>query len=270
MAITTLDGIIAGMQPPQGFLKASATSEGAGTFYSTWKVAGLPGAGSNPPLFTAGSGYVPTNATTGAIPYTNPGAGNGYLAKIGLSGATAGTWFLVDRVWQCSGFGTVVTTAQNVTTPGSITRDANGTSLGDGVELWLEVYTAPGATGATWTVEYTNSAGTTGQTSTYTHPANAETAGQMIPIPLAAGDVGVRSVQRFQCSATSGTAGNIGITLIRRLATIPNPLIYTGMAVDPVGLGFPRIYDSSCLMWMALCSTTNTGILTGEIAYSQG
>lgn len=270
MAITTLDGMIAGMRPPQGFLKATATCEGAGTFHSTWKVAGLPGAGSNPPLFTAGSGYVPTNATVGAIPYTNPGAGNGYLAKLGLSGATAGTWFLVDRVWQCSGFGTVVTTAQTVTTPGSITRDANGTSLGDGVELWGEVYTSPGATSATWTVSYTNSAGTSGRTATYSHPANAESVGQMLPFTLQAGDVGVQSVQSLTCSVSSGTAGNIGITLIRRIATIPNPVINAGTTIDPIGLGFPRIYDSSCLMWMNMSSTTNTGIVTGEIVYAQG
>jgi hypothetical protein len=37
-------------------------------------------------------------------------------------------------------------------------------------------------------------------------------AAQMIPVPLAVGDTGVRSVVSVQLSASSGTAGNFGLT----------------------------------------------------------
>lgn len=269
MAITTLDGLVAAMKPPIGFYKASQVAEGAGTFHSLWKAAGYPAAGANPPAFSAGSGYIPTEATQGAMPLVDPAAA-GYLARFGAAGATVGTLILYDRIWACSGFGTVVTTAQNITTPGTVDRDANDGSLGDRVELWLEVYTAPGATGATWTVSYTNESGTAGRSSAYTHPANAESIGQMIPMPLQAGDKGVRAVASFTASVSSGTAGDIGITLLRRIAEIPLVIANVGQVLDGVALGLPRLYPDTCLALMVQCSTTNTGIIAGTIVPADG
>ncbi len=271
MAIATVDQLIAGMLAPYSFFKPSATSEGAGTWHSLWKVAGSPAAGANPPLFSAGSGYVPNNATLGAIPFTNPVSGNTYLAKSAIAGGTVGTLIIYDRLWACSGFGTVVTTAQNVTTPGTIpSRDRSGAALGEGVELWGEVYTAPGATGATWTVSYTDQNGNSGNNATYTHPANAESVGQMFRFTLAAGDNGVRAVASFTASASSGTAGDIGITLVRRIAEIPIMLANVAQLADAVALGLPRIYDDSCLAAMVQCSATNTGLIQGSLVLAQG
>lgn len=271
MAISTLDGIIAGMLPPQGLFKTSQTAEGAGMWHSLWKATALPTAGANPPAASAGSGYTPTNSTAGAIPFTNPVSGNTYLARASIAGATVGTLIIYDRLWACSGFNTTLLTAQTITTPGTIpSRDANGAALGDGVELWLEVYTAPGATGATWTVSYTNQDGTSGRTATYTHPANAESVGQMMPMVLAAGDRGVRAVASLTCSASSGTAGDVGITLLRRVAEIPILLANVSTTLDPIALGFPRIYDGSCLALMVQCSATNTGQMLGSVVLSQG
>lgn len=272
MAITTLDGAIAGMRPPQSFHKASATAEGAGTFHSLFLTAGLPGAGSTPPAYSAGSGYTCSRTTTGAIPYTNPtGGALSYLARIAASGATAGTLILYDRLWTCSGFVTNSTSLQSITTPGSIpARDRNASTDGDGVELWGEVYTAPGTTTATWTATYTDSAGNTGQTSTYTHPANAESVGQMLYFPLAAGDVGVRAPEAFQCSVSSGSAGNVGFTLLRRIAELPISQVNVAAFVDLVSAGMPQIYDDSCLALMVHCSATNTGIFLGNLVYTQG
>lgn len=272
MTITSGDQLIAGLQPPYSLFKPSATSEGAGTWHSLWKVAGTPAAGPNPPLFTAGAGYVPDNNTRGAIPFVNPTGGAAtYLAKASIAGGTAGTLVIYDRLWACSGFGTVVTTAQNVTTPGTITaRDRSGAALGEGVELWGEVYTAPGATAATWTVSYTDQDGNTGQSATYAHPANAESVGQMFRFTLAANDTGVRAVSSFTASVSSGTAGDIGITLVRRIAEIPLMLANIAQMLDAFALGLPRIYDSSCLATMVQCTATNTGLLQGSIALAQG
>jgi len=271
MAITDLNGLIAGMLAPYPIFKPSATSEGTGTWHSLWKVAGAPEAGANPPLFSAGSGYVPNNTTLGCLPFTNPVGGNTHLAKSAIAGGTVGTLIVYDRLWACSGFGTVITTAQNVTTPGTTpSRDRNGAALGAGVELWGEVYTAPGATAATWTVSYTDQDGNTGQSATYAHPANAESVGQMFRFNLAAGDTGVRAVASFTASVSSGTAGDIGITLVRRIAEIPIMVANVAQLFDAVALGLPRIYDSSCLALMVQCSTTNTGPIQGSLALAQG
>lgn len=271
MAITTLDDAIAGARPPRRMLKSSATSEGAGTWHSLFLLAGYPGAGATPPAYTAGSGYTCSRTTQGAIPFDNPVSGETRLMRLSAVGATAGMLTVYDRLWTCSGLTTAAAATLPITTPGTIpSRDANGAALGDGVELWGEVYTAPGAVGATWTVSYTNQAGTPGRTATYTHPANAESVGQMFPFTLQAGDTGVRAVASFTTSISSGTAGSIGLTLLRPIASIPITTVNLGAVLDMLALGAPNLYDDSCLAAMVQCSTTNTGIVSADLVWTQG
>ncbi len=271
MTISTLDAAIAGARPPVRALKASATAEGAGTWHSLFLLAGFPGAGATPPAYTAGSGYACSRTTQGALPFTNPVSGETRLMRASAVGATVGALTLYDRLWTCSGLTTAAAATLPITTPGTIpARDALGAANGDGVELWGEVYTAPGVTGATWTVSYTNQAGTAGRTATYTHPANAESVGQMFPFRLQAGDTGVRSVQSFTTSVSSGTAGSIGLTLIRPITTIPMTTVNLGSVLDMLALGAPKLYDDSCLALMVQCSATNTGIVSADFVWTQG
>jgi hypothetical protein len=273
MAITTLAGVRAGMLPRFDVFKTSVATEGAGTWHSLWKSTGLPTAGATPPAFSAGSGYAPTYATTGAIAFANPASGLKYLAYLATQNASVtGSLILADRLWACSGFDTTSIVEQSITTPGDIPtgRDMNGATLGHGVELWGEVYTAPGATGATWTAKYTNQDGTTGKLATYTHPANAETVGQMFPFTLADGDTGVRSPTSFTADISSGTAGDIGLTLLRPIAEIPIRYINVRVALDAVQLGMPRLYDNSCLMMFIRPSSTVTGNILTTLAYAEG
>ncbi len=137
------------MQPFMPLGKGSQTSEGAGTIHSLWKAGGFPSTGANPPVFSS-SGYVPTKATAGAFPFTNPASGNSYFGHLWCWGATAGMLLFYDRVWACSGFSTTSTSLQTIANQ----SDAGRYSTFEGIELWLEVYTAPGATGATWTITY--------------------------------------------------------------------------------------------------------------------
>jgi hypothetical protein len=265
MAITTYNQCLSSARPAINFHKPSATAEGAATFHSLWALAGYPIAGATPPAYTAGSGYIPTNATAGSIPFINPASGETILSFLNVAGGVSGTLIIYDRLWHCSGFTTAAAATLPVTTPGTINRYTDFT----GIELWGEVYSAPGATGATWTCSYTNQAGTTGRTATYTHPANAESVGQMLPFLLDAGDTGVQSIASFTTSATSGTAGSIGVTLLKRLAEIP---LCPGVknALDVFSLGAPRIRNNACLAFMVQCSGTSTGVMSGSLIYSQG
>jgi len=264
--ISTRDDLIAALAAAErcGVYKATLTAEGAGTWSSLWKVAGRPAAGANPPAFGAGSGYIPTRATAGALGQQNGGTDPLRLLRAAMAGTTVGTLIVYDRLWACSGFGTVITTEQTITTPGTLTagRDPNG---GADVEPWLEVYTAPGATTATWTFKGTDSAGTTNLTWTYTHPANAESVGQMMPLlpggASPAATLGCDVPTSFQASATSGTAGNIGVTLIRRLVEIPLMLVNVGVVLDAIATGLVEVPDDACLAMMIQCTTTNTGVL---------
>lgn len=264
MAIT-MDALLAALPAAEyDIFKASQTSEGAGTWLSLWKAAGRPAAGATPPAYGSGSGYVPTRATVGAIGQANP-VGNRYLANVNLSTSVVGSLIIYDRLWACSGFGTVVTTAQDVVSGGSLPAGRTPNGAAD-VELWLEVYTAPGATGATWTITAPDGGGTS-RAYTYTHPTNAESVGQMMPVvPPAGAAAGVNIPTSFQASVSSGTAGDIGITLMRRLAIIPFPLANIGTALDALALGLPEVHDDACLAFMVLCSSLSTGVYLGSIS----
>jgi hypothetical protein len=264
MAISTMDGLIAALASGQkrDFHKLSVTAEGAGTWHSLWKAQQIPVAGANPGSL---AGVVPTSATTGALTFTD--SATSYLAQMWAAGATAGTLILYDRLWHNStmdGTQTVDTTLGSV--PALTRPDANGAD----VEMWGEIYTAIGATARTLTVKYTNQAGTTGQSATYAHPANAESVGQMFPLTLAAGDTGVRVPTSYSWSASTGTAGDFGVTLLRRIGSVTFPLVETAQVADFAMLGLPLIYNGACLALMVFCSTTNTGNIQGSIVIAQG
>jgi hypothetical protein len=270
MAITTMDQLLAAL-PGQlrTFYKDSATTEGAGKFHDLWKVSGNPIAAATPPAYTAGSGYTPDATTQGALQYTNAAGGTAnYLARMMAACSTIGTLILYDRLWHCSGFvtngGSPPVTA-NITTPGSVSR--GGTS---GIELWMEIYTAPGATGGTWTVSYTDVNNGAGRSATYTKPANAESANQMVPMILQAGDTSVTAVASYTYSASSGTNGDVGITLLRRIAEIPMMVANTGLTLDAFGVGLPSIPSDACLGLMLLCSATSSGLLYGSLNIAAG
>lgn len=275
MPIANGDDLIAGLTagPRLRFVKASQTTEGAGTFHSLWKAAGGPPAGANPPAFNAGSGYTPTKDTTGAIPFSNPASpALSYLGRMAVRIAVAGELIVCDRLWACSGFATNSTSTQTVTTPGNLPsgRDPNA---GADVEPWIEVYTAPGATGATWTMTGTDSAGNTGRTWAYTHPANAESVGQMLQLlpggASPASTVGCRQVTSFACSVSSGTAGDVGVTLLRELGSVVCELANVKRVQDYAQLGLPRVYDDACLMMRIYASAGTTGLMMGDCNVAQ-
>lgn len=257
-------------ESPKNIFKTSQTSQGAGIHHSLWKAAGWPTAGANPPLFSAGSGYVPTRATTGAIGQVNPAAGaNKYLAGMNFNVNTACTLMLYDRLWACSGFSTVSTSAQSITTPGNIPsgRDPfNATAAGYDAEPWIEVYTQTGATGATWTLTGTDSTGTTGRTWTFTHAASAEVVGRMSPMIPNTAIGGCRSPASLTCSVSSGTAGDVGITLLRRIGQLSVTAANLGFTQDAFGTGLPEIYDDACLAMMVLCASAVSGNWQGQIS----
>ena len=265
-ALTTVNAVVAAL-PGQRISvnKPSQTSEGAGTWHSLWKVGGQPAAGASPAAIAAG-GAIPTRATVGALPIANAATAPLNLLKAVMSGTVAGSLIVYDRLYAVSGFSGAVATLQSITTPPTINRP-NGN--GDDVEIWGEVYTAMGATAATFTALYTDQGGTTGQAATYVMPANALTVGQMVPFALAAGDTGVRALASLQLSISTGTAGDFGLTLLRRIAEIPLNIPNVPIIADLFGLGKPQIEVDACLALMVQCTTTTTGQFLGSFNFGE-
>lgn len=265
MAITTMDQLLSALSAGArtNMLKISQTAEGAGTYHSLWKAAGLPTAGVTPA--TTGAGEFPTDATLGSVTFTNAGGTNTkYIGRVSFQGPTAGTLILYDRLWQNSGLLGNITTTQNInsSTP---TRYSNGI----GVEIFGEVYTAMGASASTLSVVYTDSTGGS-FTGTYAHPANALSVGQMFPINPPVNAIGIKTITSATFSATTGTAGNFGLVLVRRIAEIPIAFPNVVTTMDAFALGLPEIQPDACLATMVACTATNTGNIFGSIDLIEG
>ena len=264
MAITTQDQLLAkiaeaGQKP---FAKQGATGKGAGSYHSYWAQGGLPGAGA-----AQGSvnGAVPDDATAGAILFNNPAApALTYLARLGLALSPGNGMFeLYDRLWHNSGLSGVVATAQAIAQP-ALTRSADGV----GVELYAEWYAPTGATAVNATASYTNTDNVAGRLATAAFPASP-VAGQMVPFNLAAGDRGIRSVQSLTLSATTGTAGNFGLTLFKNVVEVPSGA-NVGQSFDAYDLGLPQIPNDACLAMMVLLNQTAVPSVNGSFVLAQG
>lgn len=216
---------------------------------------------------------VPTNALAGAM--------NGPSGILNSSGvqrllrvrfaanspfteSAEGTLFLVDRVSHQGGLSGTVATAQTTNLPtAALTRYTTG------VDLWLalEVFTVIGGTATTVTTSYTNQAGTAGQISVASvfGGTGAREAGLVQPLPLASGDYGVRSVESVTLAASTLTAGNFGVVLMKPLLMLP---FVRGLgdesewdAVIHLGGNAPEILSSACLQWLLVTPQT-AGVAT--------
>lgn len=271
MTITTRDGLIDGLgNNSDRFVldKASLANAAAGQFFSLWQSAGVPGAGATPT-----TAAVPTKATTGAFGFTNPTSPEkSYIAWASLqAGNNATNLEIHDRLAHMGGLSGTVTTAQGALS--LVTSTPGAARLGDsnysGVSWWLEVYTALGATGVNATVNVTYADDTTGNLAAIALGATPR-AGRLYPLISASPGKFIKAVNSVTLSATTGTAGNFGITATRQRTGVSMPLANKTEVFDWASLGLPEIADDACLFPLMLCSTTTTGTVRGQIKLAHG
>jgi hypothetical protein len=267
MAITTLDGAIAGMQYPRIFSKAVTGTMVAGRPHSLFYLAGMPGAATAPSPGMAGAALT---SYAGQIPFSNPGSGNTYLARFQGMATIAGTLVLADRLWHNSGITVTTTTAQTVNSAAWPARDVSASTNGDGVRIGLEISTATGAGAATPTISYTDESGNAGSTGAMEVAyAASSIAGTFYPFTLAAGDTGVRSIQSVTLSV-SMTSGTVHLVAYRELARLELTAANVSNAIDAITSGFPRLYDNTVPFIFFIPSTTTTSNISGHVIYTQG
>lgn len=268
MAITTIDGAIAGMKPPQYFAKAVSGTLVAGRPMNLNYLAGVPGAMAAPS--SPGVGGVALTSYAGQIPIP-AASGNTHLARFsGVSSAQGGILMLCDRLWHNNALSVTTTTAQTVNSAAWPARDKNASTDGVGVYIGLEISAATGAGAATPTISYTNDANASGKTGSMqvTYAASSIT-GTFYPFTLAAGDTGVRSIQSVTLSV-SMTSGSISLVAYRPLAQIELPAAGIPNAVDALTSGMPRLYDNTVPFLLYIPQTTSTTLTTGSVVYTQG
>lgn len=270
MAITTLDGVIAGQQPPVLISKAVTATLVAGRPASLWSLGGSPGPGSFDTTLNGVTLSSTSSQVAGQIRHVDPVSGNAYLSRLQAQATQAGTLLLLDRLWHNGGYTITSATAQNSTTPTWPARDIAGSTNGDGVLLALEVSAAAGAAAPTITVSYTNQAGTAGRTGTnILATANSPAIGATYFIGLQAGDTGVRSVQSLTLSV-SWVSGTINLVAYRLLASLEIGQALGSNAIDAVTGGMPRLYNG-VVPWLVFVPNTTTATnVTGSYVETQG
>lgn len=242
----------------------AATAPVSGRGCSLWEYDGQPAKGDVPTV-----GAIPTKSTQGAIPFTAAGGGRyKHLIGASITPITSGVFLLYDRLFHEGGLSGTSTAAQTIqgspATP-ALTRNTGGA----GNIAFYEIYTQIGTTSTTLTMTYTNQAGTGSRTSTINIGATGfREVTRMQRIPLAAGDSGIQSIQQVQLSATTGTAGNFGITIAQPLAWIPVSAGGTmGWRDYTTGLpGIPVINPDACLALMFIAGSGTAPELFGTLA----
>lgn len=249
--------------------KASIASQTANSYCSLWRATGQPGQGAIPTVVATCN-----NTTVGTIGFnqqTSPITSYGAYLEI-ATGNAAMTMELHDRLASMGGLNGTLTTAQSVNLDlNTLLATANiDTRKGDAnysdVQWWLEWYTATGATAVTATIAVTYNDGTTGNLSALSL-ASSRPASHMISInsliPSAQSGKFIRGIVSVTLSATSGTAGNFGVTATRPRMTLSAPIANHKFIADWAQLGLPEIYNSSAIFPIVLTSTTSTGTVRG-------
>lgn len=266
MAISTLDGIIAGYRSPVRFGKAATPTLVAGRPHSLFYLAGNPGAAAAP---TPGLSGAALTSYAGQLRFDNPAA-SAYLAKLYGQATIAGTLLLCDRLWHNSGITITQTSAHTINSVAFPARDIAGTIDGDGVLIGVEVSAATGAGTPTLTIGYTNTADQASRTAANIQPTAATSAiGVFHELGLQVGDTGVKSVQTFTLSATwtSGTIHLVAYRVIAELALV-GPLITS--ALDVFGTGMPQMFSNSVPFLIFVPQTTTATQITGGLQYTHG
>ncbi len=266
MSITTLDGVIAGLTPPNHFCKVG-TACTAGRFRSMFYATGAPAAAAVP---SPGVNGAALTTYAGQLPFTNPGGGNSYLARLAaFCTLQPGTLLLVDRLWHNSGLSVTLTSSQPIASGAFPARDRNGAVNGADVLVGLEVTSTMGAGTPNITLGYTNSNGTTGRSATYTGAPTTMAAGDFLPLPLQSGDVGVGAVESLQLSATM-TSGSFSLVAYRVLAQLGMGLAGVDAALDALGTGLPRLYNDTVPFLLFLPVNANIPTIVGQTVVAQG
>lgn len=272
MTISTRDALIDALANNSSRVvidKASLANAVAGQFFSLWQATGVPGNGATPT-----TAAIPTYATTGAVGFAQQtGPATSYLAWLRALTSNANQSVEVhDRVAHQGGLSGTVTTGQSpaidvltLSLAAARRGDANYSDL----QWWLEIYTALGATGVNATVNVTYDDASTGNLAAIALGATPR-AGRMYPLVSAVAGRFIRGVNTVTLSATTGTAGNFGVTCTRPRTGIDVDQANKGVAYDYAQLGLPEIPNDSCLMFVVPCSTTSTGTVRGSGKIAHG
>lgn len=265
MTISSQNDLIAAIQRGQrlSFGKTSTTISSF-VYHSLWKITGQDWPAGLSPGST--SGTVCTDTTTGALTLRDPTGGRELrVSNLDFMWSLTGIFYFYDRLIHSDGLSGTLTSAQPVNTPALPARAGTG----EGVDLYLEIYTSTGATPQAATVSYTNSDGVSGRTGTVTIPASP-LAGRLLRVNLTLGDLGVQSVQSVTLAGSTGTPGDFGVVLGKPILTVSSSTNNVPQFRDYAGTGLPQVFGDSAIWVFMLGSAASSGTMIGSLLIAEG
>jgi len=273
MAISTFDGFIASAKQYFSLAKTGGRTTVATGWFSTFDLAGNPGAGVLAGTSTA-AGVVPTDATTGCPTINAFGGGStGYLAQVDFGSSVACRMKLFDMVFKAGAYAFTAGTTTLASQPSYVSRMPNS-DYGD-TQIWIEVSTAF-TTGTAWQVQitYTNQVGTAGRTGIIL-PATAAanlTAGRMYQLGLQAGDTGVQKIESVIVTngGTAMTAGAFNVLVLRPLWSGRVKIANDGGLHNLNDTALPIVFADSAITLAVAADSTSMGIPEIEFVIANG
>lgn len=245
--------------------KATIANQLAGAYTSHWRCTGLPAQAAIP-----GAAATCDDTLTGAWPIpTVTGGMTAYLGKMTFLLSVVSLLLVFDRLAHMGGLSGTVATAQTANVS-AVTAQGQGRCKADysDVQWFLEWYTDTGSTAVTATVAVTYHDDSTG-----TIPislAATMRAGRLLPILPTNGKF-IKSVQTVTLSATTGTAGSLGVTCGTLLtANQSAEAANKGITYDWAGCELAIVKDTSCLWFVTIPSTgTAAPVIVGHLLLIQ-
>lgn len=255
-----------GQQQTLYFAKSGLSSPAANLWFSLWYASGTPLAGSDPA--SSGSGGTSYNSdTVGALFAPNVSTAQKSMVSLGASSAVATNFMIYDRLTAVSGIS--VTSIANVTVGTPTLPRYSGTDA-QYAQPWLEVTTSFSGANPTFNITYTNennNGSRAGPALSVTTTAGTQRG--MIPLPIQAGDRGIRTFDTLNVTANATTAGVANALLIRPLAYIFLPLnIWTEIDFVPFYCDLLRLYDGAQLGIAFLSTASTTPAVAGSIKFA--
>lgn len=219
---------------------------------------------------------VPTKMLAGAISHIDAWQNSGGSYQNWLLGGDFETQtrpslnILIDRLSHQGGLSGTVTGAQTTNLPtAALTRYTSGA----GVWAVIEIHSLVGTNLTTITVNYTNQDGNPATSLARSFGGtNFREASRILPISLANGDTGVRAVSSVNVLASTGTAGNFGITLVKPLCafvTTPSDVVIADPFIRGNMVGVSEVLDDACIELWELPSTPTSAAFSGNLIIAE-
>jgi len=163
-----------------------------------------------------------SSSTQGSWPIPSA-TGNAYwLVSAGGCATQTGEFLIYDRIAHYGELNATATGRQEIALDLSAMREIPGDSNKETLEIWIEIYTAIGSTPRTLTIFCTDIFDATFTTTvTIGGPGNSEATRMLACNFKREAVTGLKTIAEIELSASTGTAGQFALVVLRPLARIP-------------------------------------------------